>query len=215
MSDRLCMLPEESVLDQCPWRVDLVNDGISIPIITSCKHSDLIVSVSGTEAFVEVWPDKDTLVEHAIIARRWLHLHPLIRLRFDVMPKHLLKLKLIFVSLWVNQCLVKVKDQQLVEAGLFELKLDFIFLMNLGKLLDLLNDVDCLYYLHRYLFVHRHFQWLIWEILILLKYILRFKWRCWRRFLWMRGFLNRTSNISLTLAFTTRIILAFTERFSM
>ena len=161
---------------------------------------------------MKVRSDKDTLIKHAVIACRWLHLHPLIRLSFDIVPKHLLKLKLIFIPLWVNQRLIKVKDQQFVKACLFELKLYLVFSAYLRKLLDLLNDVDCLYYLHRYLFVYRNFQWLIWEILILLEDILRFKRGCWRRFLGMRGLFNRTGNITLTLTFTTRVILAFTER---
>ena len=161
---------------------------------------------------MQVRSHEDTLIEHAIIARWRLHLHPLVRLSFYVVSEHLFELIIVFVPLRVNQRLVEVKDEQLVEASLFELKFYLVFSANFGECLDLLNDVDRLNDLHGYLFVYGDFQRLIREVLILLEDVLGLERGCRRRFLRMRGLFNRAGNVAcLTLTFATGIVLTFSE----
>ena len=43
--DRLSMLPEKAMLDQCAGRVDFVYDRVGIPVVPGCEDCNFVVDV--------------------------------------------------------------------------------------------------------------------------------------------------------------------------
>lgn len=140
------------MLDECPRRVNFVEDRVGIPVVATSEYGDLVVGVSSPQTLKEIGSNEDALREHSILAIRCFHLNRKIWLSV-IRLCHRVKLELFLVSLRMNQSFVHVKDQELFEACLFELKIDLLIFRNGWELFDLLDDIDRLNYLQRYLFI--------------------------------------------------------------
>ena len=118
------MLPEESVLDQCARGIDLVDDRVGVPIVARCENCHFVVDVCGSQKFMKVGAHVDSLLERTVVATRCLHPYLLVRFIIFVQIGELGELKLVFIAHRMDQSLVKVENEKLVKAFLFELKLN-------------------------------------------------------------------------------------------
>ena len=102
----------------------------------------------------------------------------------------------------MDQSLIKVENEKLVEAFFLELKIDFRAGADRRELLDLLDDIDGLDYLHGDVLVDAQLQTLIGKIFILFEDVTRVQRRCvCRRYLRMRHFFClRVSSCCLLIA---------------
>ena len=113
-------------------------------------------------------------MEEASVGRGWrLHLHLDIRLILVVVTGHLVELKLVVVTLGVDQGLVKVENEEFAEALLFELELNFIIFYDLREFFYLLDNINRLDHLHRHVLVHRYLQRGVWKVFVILKQFIR------------------------------------------
>ena len=74
--DGLSVLSEKSVLDEGARGIDLVDNGIGVPVVACREYSNLVVSVGGPQDLLEVGTDIDALRERPVVAGCRLHLHP-------------------------------------------------------------------------------------------------------------------------------------------
>ena len=92
------MLTEEAVLNQIARRVDLINDGVGVPVVSCSEDSDFEVNICNSEQLVDIWSLIHGLLEGAIVATRSLHLDIKVWFIFFIEVGELGQLKLIFVA---------------------------------------------------------------------------------------------------------------------
>ena len=118
------MLPEESVLEQCLVLIKVVQNRVCKPLIASGEDCNLEVFVGKLEALSGMWSYRKAGadVQSCVRVEYW-NLHVWLEV-------FIVALIFIFVTdvlpLDMDQSLVKVEDQQLFEAWLLELELDFL-----------------------------------------------------------------------------------------
>ena len=126
---------------------------------------------------------------------------------------HTDEFKLFFISLRVGQCLVQVKNEQLIEACFFKLKFDLFLCADHWELFYLLYQAYRLHNLNWNIFVNRHFERPIWKVFIFFENFLGVKRRrIWRRLLWMGSFFSRTSGVFNCSLLTVWIVLTLAKR---
>jgi len=144
------VLPEKSVLDQLSFRVQVVYDGVRIPVKASSKHSHLKVLASLFKALDGVRADSEASLD-PLFGLRGINVYP------NVRHKLILRVWIFFyqfISLAMDEGLIKVEDKQLFKAHLLETEGNGLVLIQWRLLHHLLDHIQRMEYMVGHLLVN-------------------------------------------------------------